>query len=194
MRNIIAIIAVGALGFYLFNKPESDKDQPAIDRPALPKPVEPYRERPYTPIERYIDQSLNLALNLIKRWEGFSATPYYCAAGVKTIGYGDTDPKIVNRGYITEEEAEQYLVERIKTTKDDIQAKLVAPVSDTQLAALISFYYNLGPSNFDNIAERINDGRVEEAGDAIMLYDRCNGKPLKGLRDRRQEEQYLFNL
>jgi lysozyme len=196
MRNVIAItvIVIGAAGVYLLKKTNTDKDRPAIDRPAIPKPAEQYQERPYIPIEQYIDRSLNLASDLIKRWEGFSSTPYYCAAGVKTIGYGDTDPEIVNRGHLTEEEAEQYLIRRIKVIRNDIQTKLVAPVSDTQLAALISFYYNLGPSNFDNIAERINTGCMKEAGDAIMLYDKCNGKSLKGLRDRRQEEQYLFNL
>jgi len=131
---------------------------------------------------------------MIKRWEGFSSTPYYCAAGVRTIGYGDTDPMIVDQGYISEQEAEQYLINRIEIIRNKIQTKLLAPVSDTKLVALISFYYNLGPSNFDNIARRINNGRVKEAGDAIVLYDKCNGKSLKGLRDRRREEQYLFNL
>jgi lysozyme len=194
MRNVIAIIVAASVGVYLFADLNRKEDQPALDRPAIPKPAEQYQKRPYTPIERYIDRSLNLALDLIKRWEGFSSTPYYCAAGVKTIGYGDTDPVIVNRGQITEEEAEQYLIERIKAAKYEIEMKLLAPATDTQLAALISFYYNLGPSNFDNIAERINNGRVKEAGDAIILYDKCKGKSLKGLRDRRQEEQYLFNL
>lgn len=169
-------------------------DRPAIDRPAILKPTDQYEERYYNPIERRINDVLMLATNLIKRWEGFSSTPYYCAAGVRTIGYGDTDPAIVGRGHISEEEAEQYLIGRIEAIQNDVEAKLSAPVSDTQLVALISFYYNLGPGNFNNIADRINDGRMKEAGDAILLYDKCNGKPLKGLSDRRREEQHLFNL
>jgi lysozyme len=174
------------------------KDHPAIDRPAIPKPIQKYQKRPYIPIEQYadisIDRSIDISRELIKRWEGFSSTPYLCAAGVRTIGYGDTDPAIVDQGHISEEEAERYLMARIKTIRNKIQTKLVVRVSDTQLAALISFYYNLGPGNFDNIARRINSGRVKEAGEAIVLYDKCNGKPLKGLRDRRREEQHLFNL
>ena len=195
MASIAIIFIVVALSY----KPENviDRpaiDRPAIDRPAIPKSLEQYQERHYIPIERYIDNVINLAADMIKRWEGFSSTPYYCAAGVRTIGYGDTDPMIVDQGYISEQEAEQYLINRIEIIRNKIQTKLVVPVSDTKLVALISFYYNLGPSNFDNIARRINNGRVKEAGDAIVLYDKCNGKSLKGLRDRRREEQYLFNL
>jgi len=193
MRNVIAIIATVSLGFYLFNEPETNQDQPAQDRPAYPVPGEQYQKRTFTPIERTVDRSVRLALGLIKRWERFSSTPYYCAAGVKTIGYGDTDPVLEEREYISEEEAEQYLIDRVEAVRSDIQTKLRNPVSDTQLAALISFYYNLGPGNFDNIAKRINNGDVDEAADAIVLYDKCNGKTLKGLTSRRLEEQTLFN-
>ncbi len=197
----IALIAVPLSYNWIMNddpieiyKDQPAIDHPAIDRPAIPKKIRQLQKRPYIPIEQYVDRSIDISRDLIKRWEGFSSTPYYCAAGVKTIGYGDTDPAIVNQGHISEEEAERYLMARIKTIRNKIQTKLVTPVSDTQLAALISFYYNLGPSNFANIADRINDGRVKEAGDAIVLYDKCNGKSLKGLRDRRHEEQHLFNL
>jgi lysozyme len=198
-KIIMASIAITFIAVALFYKPESviDRpaiDRPAIDRPAIPKSLEQYQERHYIPIERYIDNVINLAADMIKRWEGFSSTPYYCAAGVRTIGYGDTDPIIVDQGYISEEEAEQYLINRIEIIRTKIQTRLVAPVSDTKLVALISFYYNLGPSNFDNIARRINNGRIKEAGDAILLYDKCDGHSLKGLRNRRLEEQYLFNL
>ena len=200
MASIAIIFIVVALSYKpesVIDRPAIDRpaiDRPAIDRPAIPKSLEQYQERHYIPIERYIDNVINLAADMIKRWEGFSSTPYYCAAGVRTIGYGDTDPMIVDQGYISEQEAEQYLINRIEIIRNKIQTKLLVPVSDTKLVALISFYYNLGPSNFDNIARRINNGRVKEAGDAIVLYDKCNGKSLKGLRDRRREEQYLFNM
>jgi len=203
--TFIYAIVIGVVAVTLFEQTKTDKDQPAIDRPAIDRPaidrpaipksiIEQYQERHYIPIEQHIDDVINLAADLIKRWEGFSSTPYYCAAGVRTIGYGDTDPSIVDRGHISKKEAEQFLTTRIKEIKNKVQTKLSAPVTDTQLVALISFYYNLGPGNFDNIARRINDGRVKEAGDAILLYDKCNGKSLKGLRDRRREEQHLFNL
>ena len=207
--TFIYAIVIGVISVTIFEQIKTDEDQPAIDRPAIdrpaidrpaidrpaiPNPLDEYQERHYIPIEQRISDVLMLATNLIKRWEGFSSTPYYCAAGVRTIGYGDTDPVIVGRGHISKKEAEQFLTTRIKAIKNKVQTKLSAPVTDTQLVALISFYYNLGPGNFDNIARRINDGLVKEAGDAILLYDKCNGKPLKGLRDRRREEQHLFNL
>jgi lysozyme len=201
ITSIIFGFAAGMIFANLINEglPEINNDppaidRPAIDRPAIPKPTDQYEERQYTPLEQRISDILLHATNLIKRWEGFSSTPYYCAAGVRTIGYGDTDPQIVSRGYITEEEAEQYLINRIERIRNDVETKISAPISHTQLVALISFYYNLGSSNFDNIAKRINDGRMKEAGDAILLYDKCDGHSLRGLRNRRLEEQYLFNL
>jgi len=159
--TFIYAIVIGVVAVTLFEQTKTDEDQPAIDRPAIDRPaidrpaipksiIEQYQERHYIPIEQHIDDVINLAADLIKRWEGFSSTPYYCAAGVRTIGYGDTDPAIVDRGHISKKEAEQFLTSRIKAIKNKVQTKLSAPVTDTQLVALISFYYNLGPGNFDN--------------------------------------------
>jgi lysozyme len=185
-RDVIALITIGGLAFFLFKK----SDDQVIDLPAVQPPV---KERMFRPLEPSTNE-IELASEIIKRWEGFSNVVYICSAGVETIGYGETDPKIVSKGYISEEDASKLLLERIEAIRDDIESELEVPVATNEMAALISFYYNLGESNFKNIARRINNGKIEEASEAILLYDRCNGRPLDGLKNRRKEEQHLFNL
>lgn len=181
-------VLIAAVGCYLF-WPQSDEE--AIEREAIERPA--LRKRSVRPIESKSNH-INIALNLIKKYEGFSDVPYLCAAGVLTIGYGETDPAIVSRGYISKEDAHNLLKEKVVMISKDIDKKVYLDLNAHQRAALISFYYNLGGDNFKNIASRINKGNIEEASDAILLYDKCKGRTLKGLKIRRQEEQYLFTL
>ena len=53
------------------------------------------------------------ALTLIKTHEGFRSVTYVCPGGVKTIGYGQTDQRLVSKGKITEAEAEKALEDEI---------------------------------------------------------------------------------
>jgi lysozyme len=185
-RDVIALITIGGLAFFLFKK----SDDQVIDHPAVQPPV---RERVFRPIEPGSNE-IEIASELVKRWEGFSNVVYICAAGVETIGYGETDPAIVSKGYISEADAEKLLVNKLEQIRDDIQTEIEVPLNKNELAALISFYYNLGESNFKNIARRINNGKIEEASEAILLYDKCKGRPLDGLKKRRRDEHKLFNL
>lgn len=194
----IRVLCIGALGVYLFWPSSSERavDQEALDREAIEQEVQErpiFRTREVRPIKP-IAKHVRVAMNLIKKYEGFRAEPYRCSAGVLTIGYGETDPAIVDRGYISESDALSLLRERVVMISNEIDGKINMDLTDHQRAALISFYYNLGPGNFNNIARRINRGDIDEASDAIMLYDKCEGRRLEGLTKRRKEEQYLFTL
>lgn len=48
-------------------------------------------------------------INLIKKFEGFSPTPYKCPAGKNTIGYGHVIEAKPFLTYVTQEEAETIL-------------------------------------------------------------------------------------
>lgn len=181
-------VLIAAVGCYLF-WPQSDEE--AIEREAIERPA--IHKRSVRPIESKSNH-INIALNLIKKYEGFSEVPYLCAAGVLTIGYGETDPAIVDRGYISKEDAHNLLKEKVVMISKDVDKKVYPDLTAHQRAALISFYYNLGAGNFNNIAKRINKGNIDEASDAILLYDKCDGHSLKGLKIRRAEEQFLFTL
>jgi lysozyme len=100
---------------------------------------------------------LDLARELCKRFEGFSAKPYLCPAGVWTIGYGSTyyqggDRVTQHDPEITREYAEQLLMHELVHTyaPGAIRAcpvLLALAVKDRdwgKLNAIVDFCYNLG--------------------------------------------------
>lgn len=59
--------------------------------------------------------------------------------------------------------------------------------------ASVSLAYNIGPTGFcrSSIAKNLNAGKRREACDAFRLYNKANGKVLKGLVNRREAERKL---
>lgn len=133
------------------------------------------------------------AIDLIKKYEGFSARPYKCPAGVLTIGYGRT---IDVRPYeITTEEAETvWLSKYVKTIADQILAIVNVELSNNQICALIDFVYNLGIGNFKSstLLRKINQGDFSAAANELLRWNKAGGIVLKGLENRRIAERMLF--
>lgn len=133
------------------------------------------------------------AIELIKKYEGFSARPYKCPAGVLTIGYGRT---IDVRPYeITTEEAETVWLDKyVKTIADQILALVNVELSNNQICALIDFVYNLGIGNFKSstLLRKINQGDFSAAANELLRWNKAGGIVLKGLENRRIAERMLF--
>lgn len=133
------------------------------------------------------------AIDLIKKYEGFSARPYKCPAGVLTIGYGRT---IDVRPYeITTEEAETIWLDKyVKTIADQILALVKVELSNNQICALIDFVYNLGIGNFKSstLLRKINQGDFSAAANEFLKWNKAGGIVLKGLENRRIAERMLF--
>lgn len=133
------------------------------------------------------------AIDLIKKYEGFSARPYKCPAGVLTIGYGRT---IDVRPYeITTEEAETIWLDKyVKTIADQILAIVKVELSNNQICALIDFVYNLGIGNFKSstLLRKINQGDFSAAANEFLKWNKAGGIVLKGLENRRIAERMLF--
>lgn len=133
------------------------------------------------------------AIDLIKKYEGFSARPYKCPAGVLTIGYGRT---IDVRPYeITTEEAETIWLDKyVKTIADQILALVNVDLSNNQICALIDFVYNLGIGNFKSstLLRKINQGDFSAAANEFLKWNKAGGIVLKGLENRRIAERMLF--
>jgi lysozyme len=87
-------------------------------------------------------------LDLIKRHESFSATPYLCPAREWTIGFGH----VILRGEIftsiTKQEAEDLLRKDAALTEICINKFVKVPLSQNQFDALASFIFNIGRRNF----------------------------------------------
>lgn len=134
---------------------------------------------------------------LISDFEGFSAVPYLCSAGVPTIGYGNTyypDGKRVTMADKATTKKEAF--EIFKHTADrfalSVNRYLKKPVTQNQFNSLTSFAYNLGTGNFagSTLLKKVNINPNDPSIKTEFLkWDKAGGKVVKGLTTRRNKEQ-----
>ena len=129
----------------------------------------------------------NKGIELIKSFEGCCLNAYKCPAGIWTIGYGHTFG--VKEGQvITQEQAEKYLIEDL-TEYELYVMETGLKLNQNQFDALVSFTCNCGVGNLKKL---INNRDIPEIADALLLYNKANGKVLTGLVRRREAERALF--
>ena len=130
---------------------------------------------------------------LIKKFEGCELTAYQCSAGVWTIGYGHT--KGIEEGMeITQQEAEDMLVEELHEYENYINDNVTAPLSQNQFDAMVSWVYNLGPANLKSstLLKVLNAGKYDEVPFQMKRWNKAGGVTLEGLIRRREAESLLF--
>jgi GH24 family phage-related lysozyme (muramidase) len=154
------------------------------------------------------------AIACIKRFEGRKLKAYICPAGKWTIGYGNTrypDGRKVKEGdRITEAQAEEMFrvmlaqfergVTRLLQVKAPIQGG--NPTNQAQFGALVSFAYNVGLDEDDDIIpEGLGDstllklhraGQYDRAANEFLKWVFAHGRRQKGLVKRRQAERFLY--
>ncbi len=136
-------------------------------------------------------------INFIKSKEGFSNVPYL-DFGVKAIGYGFNNPDITKKDYITEEEANEILINEILTIQEKLKSQIKTwnQLTQNQQDALISYGFNVGAENWNKyqpkLLNALNQKNFKEASKYIDVT-KVKGKVLPGLVKRRQEEQLWFN-
>lgn len=140
-------------------------------------------------------------LNLIKKFEGWSAKPYLCPAMVPTIGWGSTryadGTKVTMKDLpITKEQGEELLLKTLHQYEQSVDAFCVDSLNQYQFDALVSFAYNLGVNALktSTLLKKVNANPNDVVGIAQQFnkWVNANGKPLKGLILRRQAEAALF--
>jgi len=132
-------------------------------------------------------------LCLIKKFEGCEMRAYKCAAGVLTIAYGRTkDVKIGDT--CTKEQAEEWLKEEIKEYENHVEDAVIVPLNQNQFDALVSWTYNLGPTNLNSstMLKVLNQADYENVPAQIKRWNKAGGKVLEGLTRRRNAESLLF--
>ena len=137
------------------------------------------------------------AIELIKKYEGFSSKAYPCPANVWTIGYGTTrvDGKPVTSGMTcTEQQAEEYLKNDLQVFAKAVNRLVKVPLTENQFSALLSFTYNLGVGALEKstLLKKLNEGSYWVAQAEFLKWIRAGGKILPGLVRRRGEEAELF--
>jgi lysozyme len=138
-------------------------------------------------------------VDLVARFEGYSATPYKCPAGVWTIGYGTTRypwGRRVTAGEkpCTKAQAEKWLSIELSKAEQSV-ARLTTPyLNEYRRAALASFVYNLGAGAFraSTLRRRINSGDWDDVPYQLSRWNKAGGRILKGLALRRAAEAQLW--
>lgn len=140
-------------------------------------------------------------INLIKKYEGFYSKPYLCPAGVPTIGYGTTFNRKTGKRVslsdkpITEREAEELLRLDLDFFEKGVDRYTRDDISQHQFDALVSFAYNVGLGNLQRstLLRKINNN-PKEKGIVYQFtrWNRANGRILRGLTKRRQDEANLY--
>ena len=131
-------------------------------------------------------------IKLIKKYEGCKLYAYKPVPEEKyfTIGWGHYGADVKERQTITQEQADNMLINDLKVYEEEVQncMFLTFKPSQSQFDALVSFHYNTGCIN--TLAKH---GTIEEMAKYMLLYTKgANGQVLPGLVKRRQEEHDLF--
>ena len=133
-------------------------------------------------------------VNLIKSFEGCRTVAYQDAVGVWTIGYGHTID--VKEGMtITQHQCDVMLEVDIETYENYVNEQVNVSLTQNQFDALVSWVYNLGPTNLRNSTKLkvLNAGKYDEVPYQMKRWNRAGGQVLKGLVIRREAEAELFN-
>jgi lysozyme len=137
------------------------------------------------------------ALALIKAFEGLRLRPYVCPAGYWTIGYGHVLSPAEKEKYreISPNEAELLLVEDAQRTERAVRRLILVPLTENELAALISFTFSLGSGALQRstLRQMLNrDEDREEVAEQFLRWVFAAGRKLQGLVRRRQSEGLVF--
>jgi lysozyme len=138
---------------------------------------------------------------LVKQFEGLRLAAYPdpgSGGDPWTIGYGTTiypsGDKVQRGDTITAEQAEEYLRHDLRKFESAVSRAVLAPVSQEQFDALVSLTYNIGEGAFgrSTLLRKLNAGDASGAAEEFLRWVNAGGKPMAGLRRRREAERAMF--
>ena len=141
-------------------------------------------------------------IELIKKYEGYSAKAYLDSVGVWTIGYGTIKMKgvPVKKGdKCTKAQADEWLMDEVKESiVPHINRLVKVPLTQDMFDVLCSFVYNLGWPNLERstLLKVLNSGDYAGAGDQLLRWNKGNVNgvmvAIDGLTNRRKNEREIF--
>ena len=126
-------------------------------------------------------------------FEGCELQAYQDAVGVWTIGYGHT--KNVKEGMtVSKEQADNMLLNELDEYCEYVEKAVEVNLEQNQFDALVSWTYNLGPSNLNSstMLKVLNSKDYDEVPHEMKRWNKAGGKVLQGLVRRREAEALLF--
>jgi lysozyme len=132
---------------------------------------------------------VSIALHESYRDEGYTPVP----GDVPTIGFGHTGPGVQIGQKITVERGLVMLLADADKHAQAVKRCAPVPMYQHEFDAYTSLTYNIGAGAFcgSTVARRLNAGDYKGACEAILMWDKFKGKPLRGLTKRRQAEYKL---
>lgn len=133
-------------------------------------------------------------LTLIRRFEGCKLKAYQDTGGVWTIGVGHAGRDVKPNSVITEDIAERMFLQDVAVAEGGVNRWVRVPLNENQFSALVSFVFNLGSSKLggSTLLKFLNRNEIINAACEFPKWRFADGKPLKGLTDRREAEKALF--
>lgn len=126
--------------------------------------------------------------------EHIELVAYRDGGGVPTIGAGHT--KGVKMGQrITMAQAQAFLRQDLADSERDVNhAATLSKVPFTQgmFDALVSFQFNTGGLLRSTVLKRLEAGDKKGAANALLMWNKDNGRVVKGLVNRRAAERQQF--
>jgi lysozyme len=142
---------------------------------------------------------MKIAIDIIKKFEGCKLVAYQCSAKVWTIGYGSTfyenGAKVQIGDTITQHRAESLLLITANKFAVEVRKLVKSHLNDKQMAALISFAFNLGMGALSksSLLKLVNSNPSSpQIRNEFMKWINAGGKPLNGLIRRRKAEADLY--
>jgi len=133
-----------------------------------------------------------LAMPVTAHYEGLRVKAYLDPIKIPTICFGETE-NVKLGDTKTVQECKDMLTMRLGYFAYQVDQIVTVPMSPETHASLASFTYNCGVECFkkSSIARLANSGKMREACDFLLKYNRAGGKVLNGLVKRREAERKL---
>jgi lysozyme len=135
-----------------------------------------------------------MAIGVVTLFEGYSSMPYVDPIGVPTVCYGHTgnDVRVGGRARNLQE-CRTLLNSDLQRSWDTVGQYVTIPLEPWTRAALASFVYNVGADNFmaSTLLKLLNQGRVTDACNELLKWNRAGKLYLTGLTRRREAERRL---
>ncbi|MBB3745216.1 lysozyme [Rhizobium sp. BK591] len=148
---------------------------------------------------------LNVAIGLVKTFEGWDPNVYDDPVGYCTIGFGHLIAKarcgtLTDYGLgdfspeLTVARGTELLIRDTIPARRIVQNLVEVNLTNRQFGALMAFVYNVGAKNFSKstMLKHLNKGDYEAAAREFPRWVRAKGVVLNGLVRRRYCEQNLF--
>lgn len=131
-----------------------------------------------------------LLTSMTPQFEGMILRGYTDPIGIVTACAGHTKTAVLGKPY-TREECMSLMVDDLVAHAEGVKTCIKAPLDVGQMAASVSFAYNIGVRKFcgSTMAKLLNAQRYDEACAQLSLWVRAGGKVFNGLVKRRAAER-----